>query len=102
MCSEIQESLINLEEIKSSFNLSAVLGHLTYDGPLDNSQLYWVAAAPGNCQATNAEGKIKVVSCFNQLPGLCTQNAPFSNVSYADTSSKWQVTVQSGAQSITG
>ncbi|KIM96048.1 hypothetical protein OIDMADRAFT_132746 [Oidiodendron maius Zn] len=101
-CSEIQESLINLEEIKSSFNLSAVLGHLTYDGPLDNDQLYWVASGPGNCQATNAEGKIRVVSCLKQLPGLCTQNAPFSNVSYADTSSKWQVTVQSGAQNITG
>jgi hypothetical protein len=101
-CINIQELPINLNETGSLFNLTAVLGHLTYDSPLDGDQLYWVAAAPGRCQASNADGEISVVSCLEKLPGLCTQSAPFSNVSYADTSSKWQVTVQAGQQNIIG
>lgn len=101
-CAEIQEELFNLEEAAVSFNLTAVLGHLTYDKPLNNGQQYWVASGPGVCQATDSGGHISAVNCLEQLPGLCTQSAPFSNVTYSDTSSKWQITVQAGEQSITG
>src|SRR6266511_2649138 len=75
-CAAVHESLFNIEHISPSFNLSATIGHLVYDQPLSTTQKYWVDSAQGPCHATNSAGEISTVSCFEQLPALCTQNAP--------------------------
>ena len=101
-CSDIHEKLLDLKDTSQSFNLTAILGHLVYNSPVNTAQQYWVSSAPGYCQATNAYGKISDVNCLEQLPALCSQSAPFSNASYADTASEWQVTVQAGERLLTG
>ena len=101
-CAAVHESLLTLNPANTSFNLTSALGHLVGDAYFHPSQRYWVGSTDGQCVSTNNIGQVNVTSCEEVLPVLCTQTAPFSNITYADTSSAWQVKVQSRAQTITG
>lgn len=78
----------------------AFLGYLAYE---NMSGPYWIAGRQGpSCKTFTADGVQGLEHCPNLLPALCTQSAPLSNLSYADNSTKWQTTVSTGQQSITG
>jgi hypothetical protein len=101
-CATVHESLLIINSANTSFNLTSTLGHLVGNASLNPSQRYWVGSTDDQCVSTNNIGQVSVTSCEEVLPVLCTQTAPFSNITYADTSPIWQVGVQSGGQTITG
>ncbi|KAK2744629.1 hypothetical protein FQN57_004234 [Myotisia sp. PD_48] len=65
---------------------------------------YWVGpGSSSGCITITPEGKIKNRSCVGTLPALCTQSAGYTHASRpADTAAKWQTTVKTGNQLITG
>lgn len=42
------------------------------------------------------------VGCTTKLPALCTQSAPASNITYADTSASFQIAQKVGSQTLVG
>jgi hypothetical protein len=77
-------------------NLTNTLGHAL------NYTSFWVASSDGPCAVTDIYGNVKLSDCGLILPALCTQSAPFANSTYMDTSLKYQVTVNTGNQAVTG
>ncbi|KAK0867587.1 hypothetical protein LTR87_014534 [Friedmanniomyces endolithicus] len=76
------------------------LDYLCYEG--ENGP-YWIAGRQGpQCKTFTADGTQSQQPCLDQLPALCTQSAPLANATYADNSTKWQTTVSTGAQTLTG
>ena len=76
------------------------LKYLAYEG---NNGPYWIAGRQGpSCKDFAADGVRGLKRCPNLLPALCTQTAPLSNPTYADNSTTWQTTVNTGPQTITG
>ncbi len=58
------------------------------------NQTYWVAKAhetDNECRAVDAAGTVRVTDCLAELPALCTQSAPLSNTTAADSGHAWQV-----------
>jgi len=78
----------------------AFLNYLCYEG--ENGP-YWIAGRQGpECKTFTADGTQSQQPCLDLLPALCTQSAPLANATYADNSTKWQTTVSTGAQTLTG
>ena len=76
------------------------LAYLAYEGAAGP---YWIAGRQGpSCKAFTADGTQSLHHCPNLLPALCTNSAPISTVDSADNSTKWQTTVTTGSQSLTG
>jgi hypothetical protein len=101
-CTALHESLVDPDNQSSSSRLGTILSQRVQTGSQNSTQLYWVSSANGFCRAINAAGMVVTVSCYEELPALCTQSAPFSNSIYADNSVNWQTKVQVGNQTITG
>ncbi|KAE8445400.1 hypothetical protein EG329_013413 [Mollisiaceae sp. DMI_Dod_QoI] len=81
------------------------LDYLAYTSNSSTNQLYWIAPSNNNPRAIDSQGNIVDNSTLNphsRLPAFCTQSAPFSNSSFQDNSARWQVTVHSNNEYITG
>ncbi|CAG8982044.1 hypothetical protein HYALB_00013835 [Hymenoscyphus albidus] len=103
LCAELGESLWAPESNVSS--IQATLDYLTFHGKYPSDQLYWVASSDTAARAIDRQGYISDTTTFSPeslLPALCTQSAPFANLTSQDTSAKWQVTVHSNNEYITG
>lgn len=88
-------------ELKTS-SIQTNLNYLKYNEDADDFSQYWIASKSNISRAINANGLIAEVKSYLELPVLCTQSAPFSNESVKDTSEKWQVTVESNDEYLTG
>ncbi|KAH8703382.1 carboxylesterase from carbohydrate esterase [Talaromyces proteolyticus] len=95
ICENISETLYTVNA-GNPLNLTSTLGHAL------NYTSFWVASSKGPCAVTDIYGNVKISNCNLSLPALCTQSAPFANSTYTDTTSKYQVTVNTGNQAITG
>lgn len=92
-CMDLGESLWTPEPA----DFLSYLGFEQAKGP------HWIASRQGHsCQSLTTNGTEVITSCEQRLPALCTQSAPLSNLSATDNSTRWQTTVQTAAQSITG
>ncbi|KAJ5656772.1 hypothetical protein N7507_008722 [Penicillium longicatenatum] len=78
------------------------LGYLSYQGKYSENQKYWIAPVHNTPSTINANGKVQKASVNTHLPVLCTQSAPYSNSDSQDTSSRWQVSVHSNNEYLTG
>ncbi|KAI9050625.1 hypothetical protein LZ554_005784 [Drepanopeziza brunnea f. sp. 'monogermtubi'] len=78
------------------------LEYLAYQEKYSDDQLYWIASNGSEARAVTGNGQLAVASPDSLLPALCTQSAPFSDISSQDTSSRWQVTVHANNEYITG
>ena len=103
-CAALGEQLWS-PELKTS-SIQPNLDYLTSGGQFSADQQYWIASTRNTSRAIDGHGNIAntstTLSAYLQLPVLCTQSAPFSNSTYQNTSSQWQVTVHSNNEYITG
>lgn len=104
---EATESCIKLGESvwgsgSSIEKIQRDLDYLVYQGRYAQTQRFWTASDNRKPSTINANGQIKSVSTNEKLPVICTQTAPYSNITFQDTSSKWQVTVKSNNEYLTG
>ncbi|KAH8880316.1 alpha/beta-hydrolase [Thozetella sp. PMI_491] len=89
------------------FNVSlrTSLGYQAYQGAVPADQLYWIAKehdADDDCRGINAAGTIFDLDCRSEVPTLCTQSAPTSNSSFANSSADWRVSHFVGQKQLTG
>ncbi|KAI1393824.1 alpha/beta-hydrolase [Hypoxylon trugodes] len=83
-------------------NIKKNLDYLKYvDSGSDDSR-FWIASNNGSAQAIDLDGNTSRARPDVELPVLCTQSAPFSNETSQDASEKWQVTVKSNNEVLTG
>ncbi|KAI1104210.1 alpha/beta-hydrolase [Jackrogersella minutella] len=83
-------------------SLQNVLNYLKYSSSDQRVSQFWIAPKNQSAQAVDTNGKIYQANSDAKLPVLCTQSAPFSNETSQDTSEKWQITVKSNNESLTG
>jgi hypothetical protein len=86
----------------STSGIQANLEYLTYQEKYSDDQLYWIASNGSEARAVVGNGQIALASPHSLLPALCTHSAPFSDISFQNTSSRWQVTVHANNEYITG
>ncbi|KAF2475679.1 alpha/beta-hydrolase [Lindgomyces ingoldianus] len=77
------------------------LRYLDYDKTTNERSVHWIGGSSG-CRAITPEGEIQTISCGTQLPALCSQSAPLSSPADADAGPKWQTSINTGIQTITG
>lgn len=85
-----------------SASLGANLNYLAYSQDTHSSRQYWVAPQGKINRAIDSSGHVSWPGPMSQLPVVCTQSAPFSNETAKDTSERWQVTVHSNNEYLTG
>jgi hypothetical protein len=83
-------------------DIQSDLNYLVYQGKYPQSQHFWTASDHRKPSTINANGQIKSAKANKKLPVICTQTAPYSNITFQDTSAKWQVTVNSNNEYLTG
>ncbi len=74
--------------------LQHALSYRRFQGLAPAGQQYWVGkqqVEDDGCRAIDALGNVTGVDCQRELPMLCSQSAPVSNSSAADTSDAWRV-----------
>lgn len=99
-CQEIGEQLWS--EGLDTASIQPNLDYLVYQGQVSNDTQFWVASKGNGTSAFDVAGQVSSVDSDSLLPALCTQSAPFSNSTYANTSSEWQVTVHSNNEDLVG
>jgi len=103
--------------------LNSSLAYEVYTGRLASNQLMWISQShssklqsrhsgppvhPGTphqapkCTAMDVHGQTHSVSCSEKLPTLCSQTAPASNITYANTSPPYQISQSVGSQTLVG
>lgn len=101
-CTELGETLW-IPESKTA-NIQLNLNYLTFCGNSRN-QKYWIAPSETAARTIDGEGQIAEAvdsGTHLHLPALCTQSAPFSNITTQDDSTRWQVEVHSNNEYLTG
>ncbi|KAI0382879.1 alpha/beta-hydrolase [Hypomontagnella monticulosa] len=83
-------------------SIQSSLDYLKYTGSDLSTLQFWVASGSQAVEAVNINGSVLNTQSSAKLPVLCTNSAPFSNETSQDTSKKWQVTVTSNNESLTG
>lgn len=99
-CEAVGEQLWPAELGTKSIQTS--LDYLKYTGSDLGTPQFWVASGSQGVKAVNINGSVFKPQSSAQLPVLCTHSAPFSNETSQDTSEKWQITVKSNNESLTG
>ncbi|KAJ9154756.1 Carboxylic ester hydrolase [Pleurostoma richardsiae] len=99
-CGALGEQLWS-PELKTA-SIQSIVDYLIYQKKADKSSLFWIGSKGKETRAVSVKGQVSFVNPSLRLPILCTQSAPFSNETYADTSSKWQVQVHSNNEDLTG
>ncbi|KAH6676965.1 camp-regulated D2 protein, partial [Plectosphaerella plurivora] len=100
-CDQLSETLWNGP---SASTLNTSLAYQVYQGHYDNGAKFWVAKDDDSCKcrALSADGIYHETKCTENLPVLCSQSAPVSNGSFADTSASFQITQEVGKAQVTG
>lgn len=104
-CAALYESLFSPEFQNFEAGLNSSLAYEVYSGRYASHQLFWIKQTGSNsqtCDALSVTGNVLQVSCYKLLPALCTQSAPASNITYANTSTPYQVAQQVGNQTLVG
>lgn len=109
-CKALSETLWSPHTEDFDSGLNGSLAYEVYSGRVPSNQLFWVAQASGAsasyharpCQATDVNGELHEVGCHHQLPVLCTQSAPASNITFADTSPHFRIAQAVGGQTLVG
>ncbi|KAI8958790.1 cholinesterase [Daldinia sp. FL1419] len=83
-------------------SIQANLNYLKYIDPDLGLSKFWVASENQSAHAIDINGNIVHPEPDTKLPVLCSQSAPFSDVTSQDTDERWQVTVKSNNESLTG
>ncbi|OTB20383.1 hypothetical protein K445DRAFT_17661 [Daldinia sp. EC12] len=99
-CEAVGEQLWSLAAGTQS--IQANLNYLKYSDPDLRLSQFWVASENQSARAIDIDGHVAEVDPDTELPVLCSQSAPFSNVTFQDKGEKWQVTVKSNNESLTG
>ncbi|KAI0165860.1 Carboxylesterase family-domain-containing protein [Xylariaceae sp. FL1272] len=74
------------------------LYYLQYSGQIQSNSRFWAASG----RTIGIKGTTREEDKSREFPVLCTQTAPFSTTASQDTSERWQVTVESNDEYITG
>ena len=89
--------------------LNSSLAYEVYAGHYAEDQLFWIASEGrqshwhhAECTALDVQGRCHEMFCHTSLPVLCTQSAPASNATYADTAARFQVAQPAGRQTLIG
>lgn len=106
-CAALHEDLWSPSKQDFDAGLNASLAYEIYSGRFARNQLYWIASEDSHggwptCQAIDAEGSCHQMNCRASLPTLCTQSAPASNITFANTSASFQVAQSVGSQTLVG
>ncbi|KAK5133863.1 hypothetical protein LTR08_007194 [Meristemomyces frigidus] len=113
-CESLTEGLWSAHSGNFDAGLNNSLAYEVYSGHYDSTQLFWVAQGNQSslgykryhhghsCQAMDVGGTAHEVDCREQLPVLCSQSAPASNITFADTSAPFQVAQSLGSQTLVG
>ncbi|TPX09834.1 uncharacterized protein E0L32_009025 [Thyridium curvatum] len=99
-CEALGEQLwapeLNLGDIRPN------LDYLIFQGATSESTTFWIGAKDGKARAATSRGMMATMDPDERMKALCTHSAPYSTAAVADTSEKWQLTVTSSHQDITG
>lgn len=102
-CAAIGENLWMPNTVGNVSDHVDFLRYLGYSSLKNESQLYWIGGGSNStCNTITPEGTVQSTDCRKRLPTLCSQSAPLSFPDASDTASKWQTTVTTGNQMITG
>ncbi|KAI9709541.1 MAG: hypothetical protein M1820_003301 [Bogoriella megaspora] len=108
-CQSLSESLLPLQNLDFQAGLNQSLAYEVYAGRSASNQLFWVgpntqlsSKNTTACPAIDAAGNVRGINCAEKLPALCSQSAPASNITYADTSARFQVAQKVGSQTLVG
>lgn len=105
VCEQIGETLWSPEVGDFKYSLEASLEYLQWTGQYSSSQKFHVAGTGAHSQACrymDAQGKINNVRCEKNLPALCTNSAPLSNITSTDRNPKYYVVQRVGNQELVG
>jgi hypothetical protein len=118
----LSEDLWSPSALPFTAGLNTSLVYEVYSGRLANNQLMWISQShsklesrhsgppvhPGpphqapKCTAMDVHGQTHHVGCNEKLPTLCSQTAPASNITYANTSPPYQISQSVGSQALVG
>jgi hypothetical protein len=104
-CMLLGESLWNPDTQDFNDALNTSLAYQVYQGLATENQTYWIAKAnetDDNCRVIDTQGAVHNLDCTSQVPTLCTQSAPVSNSSFANSSEAWHVAHFMGDFQVTG
>lgn len=110
-CNDLGETLWSPRVENFTAGLNNSLAYEVYTGRYSSEQSFWIAqkgristCRPSDtlCQAMGVNGSIYNIDCSTNLPVLCTQSAPASNISFANTSTAFQIQQTVGSQSFIG
>jgi carboxylesterase type B len=103
-CASLNEKLWSPLTSNFDAGLNDSLSYTAFINDNNGKRLYWVSTASetSSCNAITTNGTLTTASCKAIIPGLCTQSAPNSPANSSDISPKFQITVKSGNQKITG
>lgn len=111
VCAELGETLWSPYTESFTAGLNSSLNYEVYAGRVSQDQLFWIAQKGRiatcrptltNCQAMAPNGSMFAVDCNQNLPVLCTNTAPASNISYANTAAPYQIQQTVGNQALIG
>ena len=99
-CEDLGESLW---DSNTGFDrIQSQLEYMVLQNTYGPQQRFWVSSTQCAPLSIDSKGSVKEADADQDLPALCTQSAPFSTVNVTDTSPKWQVSVRSNDEQITG
>ncbi len=100
-CLALNEKLANATSAAVDNGLVRQLYFLQYEGSIAPNATFWVE---GRRLAWNGTGltTLGVTNTTALLPAICTQSAPWNDVSFKDNSAAWQVEAQSGGLTFRG
>ena len=103
-CTSLGETLWSPADGAFYNGLNQSLAYEVFAGRLPRCQLLWVQqpSAGEKCQAVRVDGTMHDMDCRQKLPVLCSQSAPPSTKTYADTSARFQITQKVNDQTLTG
>ncbi|ORY59199.1 Alpha/Beta hydrolase protein [Pseudomassariella vexata] len=99
-CQALGEQLWS-PELKTA-SIRPNLDYLIYTKSAQRQTKYWIAPKGVATRTIDASGDYAWTNASSRLPVLCSHTAPFSNETIQDTSPKWQVTVRSNNEYLTG
>ncbi|KAF7719870.1 Carboxylic ester hydrolase [Penicillium ucsense] len=99
-CEDLGESL--WDSSMGSDRIQTQLDYLLSQKTYHQGQRFWVSSTDCAPLSINSAGEVAEAEADERLPVLCTQTAPYSTLKYNDTAPKWQVSVRSNDEQITG
>ncbi|KAF2091473.1 alpha/beta-hydrolase [Saccharata proteae CBS 121410] len=102
-CEEFGETLWT-PEYRSVEQGSQIPQRLFENDQYNGTKEFWTSSSNGTqtCKALPYAGAMHEVDCCTKLPAICTQSAPYSTYTEVDTSFRWQTSISTGNQQITG